>query len=222
MPDRVGRMDPSRDAVVDLLGVLAYGELIGFERLAEDAHFAPTIPDKAALAALAADEFTHYRALAARLEELGVAPEAAMEPFTLAIDAFHVATEPSDWLEGLVKAYVGDGLANDFYAEIAEYVDASTRELVQRVVADTGHAEFVVERVRRAIAEQPAVAGRLALWARRIVGEALAQAHRVAAGRPSLTALLASGDNSLADIGRLFTRLTEAHARRMATLGMSA
>jgi 1,2-phenylacetyl-CoA epoxidase catalytic subunit len=215
-------MDPSRDAVVDLLGVLAYGELIGFERLAEDAHFAPTITDKAALAALAADEFTHYRALATRLEELGVAPEAAMEPFTLAIDSFHVATEPSDWLEGLVKAYVGDGLANDFYSEIAEYVDVSTRELVQRVVADNGHAGFVVERVRQAIAEQPALAGRLALWARRIVGEALAQAHRVAAGRPSLTALLATGDNSLADIGRLFTRLTEAHARRMATLGMSA
>jgi hypothetical protein len=216
-------VESSNDAVIDLLGVLAYGELIGFERLAEDAHLAPTIPDKASLAALAADEFAHYRLLTARLEALGVAPEAAMDPFTVAIDAFHIATAPSDWLEGLVKAYVGDGLANDFYREIAEYVDESTRALVQQVVADNGHAQFVVDRVRLAIEEQPAVAGRLALWARRIVGEALAQAHRVAGSRPGLTALLAaSGDDSLAEIGRMFTRLTEAHARRMATLGMSA
>ena len=28
-----------------------------------------------------------------------------------------------DWLEGLVKAYVGDGIAPDFYREIATYVD---------------------------------------------------------------------------------------------------
>ena len=184
-------MEPSNEAVVDLLGILAYAELIGFERMAEDARLAPTIGEKAALAALAADEFGHYRLLAARLEGLGITPETAMEPFTVAIDAFHIATAPSDWLEGLVKAYVGDGLANDFYREIAEYVDESTRALVQQVVADNGHAQFVVDRVQLAIAEQPAVAGRLALWARRIVGEALAQAHRVASTRPGLTALLA-------------------------------
>ncbi|MCU1675848.1 MAG: hypothetical protein JWM93_606 [Frankiales bacterium] len=215
-------MESSHDAVVDLLGVLAYGELIGFERLAEDAHLAPSLVDKAALAALATDEFAHYRLLAARLEALGVAPETAMDPFTVAIDAFHIATAPSDWLEGLVKAYVGDGLANDFYREIAEFVDESTRALVQQVVADNGHAQFVVDRVQLAITEQPVVAGRLALWARRIVGEALAQAHRVASTRPGLTQLIASGDDGLAEIGRMFTRLTEAHARRMATLGMSA
>ena len=215
-------MDPSRDAVIDLLGVLAYAELIGFERLAEDAHLAPTLTDKAALGALAVDEFSHYKLVAARLDELGVSVEEAMEPFTVAIDAFHVATAPSDWLEGLVKAYVGDGLANDFYREIAEYVDEPTRALVQEVVADTGHAPFVVERVRVAIEENPAVAGRLALWARRIVGEALAQAHRVAGSRPGLTSLLTSGDGGLLELGKMFTRLTEAHARRMATLDLAS
>ncbi|HTE73430.1 MAG TPA: ferritin-like fold-containing protein, partial [Actinomycetes bacterium] len=40
-----------RLAVVDLLGALAYGELTAFERLADDASFAPSIADKAALAA---------------------------------------------------------------------------------------------------------------------------------------------------------------------------
>ena len=41
-------------AVVDLLGVLAYGELVAFERTAADASLAPTLEDKAALARMAA------------------------------------------------------------------------------------------------------------------------------------------------------------------------
>jgi phage tail protein X len=39
-----------RAAVVDLLGVLAYGELSAFVRLAADAALAPTIADEAQLA----------------------------------------------------------------------------------------------------------------------------------------------------------------------------
>ncbi len=46
--------DPSyRAAVIDLLGVLAYGELMAFERLAADVSLSPTIDDKTQLAAMA-------------------------------------------------------------------------------------------------------------------------------------------------------------------------
>ncbi len=46
--------DPAyRGAVVDLLGVIAYGEISAFERLAEDAKLAPTLQDKVALARMA-------------------------------------------------------------------------------------------------------------------------------------------------------------------------
>ena len=60
-----------REAVVDLLGALAYGELTAFERLADDATFAPTIADKAALARMAVAEYHHFELLRDRLEELG-------------------------------------------------------------------------------------------------------------------------------------------------------
>ncbi|HEY6739838.1 MAG TPA: ferritin-like fold-containing protein, partial [Actinopolymorphaceae bacterium] len=141
--------DPGyRTAVVDLLGVLAYGELTAFERLAEDAKLAPTLTDKAALATLAVTEFQHFQRLRDRLAELGD-PVAAMEPFRQPVDAFHAHTAPSDWLEGLVKAYVGDGIATDFYREVAAYVDAETRALVFEVLEDSGYAEFVVDRVGR-------------------------------------------------------------------------
>ena len=215
-----------RPAVIDLLGVLAYGELTAFERLADDATLAPTVEDKAALAALAVTEFHHFERLRDRLQGLGVDPVSAMEPFRPALDAFHHHTAPSDWLEGLVKAYVGDGIATDFYREVAAYVDADTRGLVLEVLENTGHVAFVVDRVRKAIAEDPRVGGRLALWGRRLVGEALSQAQRVAAERDVLTALLVGGVDrpgmDLAAIGRMFARLTEKHAQRMATLGLQS
>jgi tRNA-(MS[2]IO[6]A)-hydroxylase (MiaE)-like len=213
-------------AVIDLLGALAYGELTAFERLAEDAKMAPTTADKVALAAMAAAEFAHFESLRERLALLGADPFAAMSPFQDAVDRFHEHTAPSDWLESLIKAYVGDSLAADFYREVAAYVDADTRALVLETLDDTGHSEFVVDRVRAAIEADPRVAGRLALWGRRLVGEALSQAQRVAAERDALTALLAGGVDrpgmDLAAIGRMLARLTENHAKRMAALGLQS
>lgn len=215
-----------RAAVIDLLGVLAYGELTAFERMADDATMAPTLEDKAALAALAVVEFHHFERLRDRLTELGVNPVEAMEPFREPVDAFHAHTVSSDWLEGLVKAYVGDGFATDFYREVAAFVDAETRALVFEVLEDSGHSAFVVDRVRKAIAEDERVAGRLALWGRRLVGEALSQAQRVAAERDVLTALLVGGVDrpgmDLAAIGRMFARLTDRHTERMSALGLEA
>ena len=87
--------------------------------------------------------------------------------------------------------------------------------------------------------------GRLALWARRLVGEALAQAYRVVADRRSLAGLLAGASTGastahldgspggaadtdaappaeLGDIGRMLARITDAHAQRMAALGLAS
>lgn len=226
-PGPVAFEDPAyRAAVVDLLGVIAYGEMSAFERLAEDAAMAPDLEDKAALARMASTEFGHFERLRERLEELGADPWAAMQPFQQPFDAFHTRTAPADWLEGLVKAYVGDGLAGDFYREVAAFVDAGTRELIIESLDDAGQSGFVVDRVRRAIVEDHRVGGRLALWGRRLMGEALTQAQQVAAERDALSALLAGGVDrpamDLAAISRLFTRLTENHSKRMEALGLSA
>ncbi len=219
--------DPAyRSAVVDLLGVIAYGEMSAFERLAEDAKMAPDLADKAELARMASTEFGHFEGLRDRLAELGSDPFEAMAPFRAAFDDFHARTAPADWLEGLVKAYVGDGLAADFYREIAAFLDAGTRDLIIESLSDSGQSTFVVARVRRAIADDHRIGGRLALWGRRLMGEALTQAQRVAAERDALSALLAGGVDrpamDLAAIGRLFTRLTENHSRRMEALGLAA
>jgi hypothetical protein len=215
-----------RLAVVDLLGAVAYGELSAFERLADDAKLAPTVRDKVEMGAMASLEFGHVTRLHDRLRELGADPFDAMAPFQAAIDQFHAHTAPADWYEGLVKAYVGDGLAADFYREIAAYLDADTRDLIVASLDDAGQADFAVRHIRGAIAADPRLGGRLALWGRRLMGEALTQAQRVAAERDALSALLAGGVDrpglDLAAIGRMFTRITERHNARMAQLGLAA
>jgi hypothetical protein len=175
---------------------------------------------------MAAAEFGHFERLRDRLTELGADPFTAMEPFHAPVDAFHAHTAPSDWLESLIKAYVGDGLAADFYREIAAYLDADTRDLILLALDDSGHSQFAVDHVRQAIADNPRIAGRLALWARRLMGEVLSQAQRVAAERDALSALLVGGVDrpgmDLAAIARMFARLTETHTARMAALGLQA
>jgi hypothetical protein len=62
--------------VVDLLGMIAYAELLAFDRLADDAKLAPDVSRRAVLSEMAASEILNYRRIAARLTALGADPEA--------------------------------------------------------------------------------------------------------------------------------------------------
>jgi hypothetical protein len=207
--------------VVELLGVLAYGHLVAFDTMAADARLAPDLTRRAMLCEMAAGEMAHFRVLVDRLRELDADPEAAMRPYVAAINAYHGQTRPTEWLEGLVKAYVGESIADDFYREVAHMLASPDRELVLDVLHDTRYADFAEQEIREAIRQDPKVANRLALWARRLVGEALTQAQQVAAEQDELAMLVVEGSGDLAGVGALIRRLTGAHTSRMTTIGLN-
>src|SRR5688500_8695652 len=81
-----------RTGVVELLGVLAYGEISACERLADDAKMAPDLHTKVEIASMAVAEFQHFELLRDRLIELGEDPFATMEPFRSTFERFHRQT----------------------------------------------------------------------------------------------------------------------------------
>ena len=138
-------LTPPASAVVDLLGMLAYGELVAFDRMAADARLAPDLRRRAVL------------------------------------------TGPD-------------------------------RDLIVEVLHDSRHADFAADELRAAIAADPKIANRLSMWSRRLVGEGISQALRVAAERPSLAELLAVGGT---DFQAMLKRLTSAHTARMGVVGLN-
>ncbi|MCH7231258.1 ferritin-like domain-containing protein [Glycomyces sp. L485] len=209
---------PSREAVIDLLGLLALGELLAFERMAVDARLAPDLGRRARMSEAAVGEIRNYRLLADRLGELGADPAEAMAPFKEAFRAYDASTAPRDWLEALVKVYVGDAVGDDFFRAVAEQVEADDRALIEQVLEAGSAAEFAAAEIRAAVEEDPSAAGRLSLWGRRLVGEGINRAQGVAAAHERLTELIAGGGGS---VDELLRRLTRAHQDRMKAVGLN-
>lgn len=211
-----------RGALTDVLGVLAHGSLMASLRMAADADLAPTLGLKTAMAQLAFAEFKAFSDLTNHMRGEGIDPQQAMSPFVVPFAAFHERTRPSDWLEALVKAYVGEGIAKDFYRELAGFVDERTMVAMTAALDESDEAEFIVPVVRAALVTDPRTDGRLSLWGRRLMGEALSQAQAVAVERDALANLLVGGEADLTQVGDMFARLRERHLERMNRLGLSS
>jgi 1,2-phenylacetyl-CoA epoxidase catalytic subunit len=215
------RIGPDHPGVNKLFALLAYGEVVAFYRLTDEARMAPSLRGRIAMASMAAAEMGHYEMLREALTARGVDVEQAMIGYISALENYHRLTTPSTWLEALVKTYIGDALAADFYREIADVLPDEVADVVRGVLSETGHSQFVVAEVRAAVAASGKQRNRLTLWARRLLGEAITQAQYVLAEHDELTDLVVSGTGGLGQITGFFDRLQRTHAERMAELGLA-
>lgn len=216
------RVHADHPGVNELFALLAYGEVAAFYRLTEEARMAPDLRGRINMACMAAAEMGHYELLRDALEARGVDVVPAMTRYASALENYHRLTTPSTWLEALVKTYVGDALAADFYLEIADVLPDEVAGVVRSVLAETEHSQFVVAEVRKAVTASGRQRSRLALWSRRLLGEAITQAQYVLADRDELVDLVLSGAGAdgLGHLTEFFGRLQQTHDDRMNQLGL--
>src|ERR1700722_13185515 len=138
-------------AINELFALLAYAEVAAFYRLTDEARMAPNLRGRISMASIAAAEMGHYELLRDALESRGVDVVPTISKYASALDGYHRLTTPSTWLEALVKAYVGDALAADFYLQIADELPDEVADVVRATMSQTGHSQFVVAEVRAAV-----------------------------------------------------------------------
>src|SRR6202022_1157169 len=214
------RVPADHPGVNELFAVLAYGEVAAFYRLTEEARMAPDLRGRISMASMAAAEMGHYELLREALESRGVDVVPTISRYASALDGYHRLTTPSTWLEALVKAYVSDALAADFYLQIANELPNEVADVVRATMSETGHSQFVVAEVRAAVTKSGRQRSRLALWSRRLLGEAITQAQYVLAEHDELVDLEVSRTEGLTQLAGFFDRLQRLHNDRLRELGL--
>jgi hypothetical protein len=214
------------------LGQLAYLELSQFEILTNELKFSPTTADKAQLSEAAAKSFQKYRSIAKLLSSNGVDATDAMDPFTERIETFHSRTNGIDWYETVVKVYLVGGLLEDFYKRLAIGLPEEVRLEVEKSLKDSTFEKFAKAVLIEAMANNPQLASRLALWGRRLMGDVLLEL-RAAFDNRKLAGLSKAKKLSLEEERRvnlaaysklepLISELIGAHSLRMDAIGLAA
>ncbi|MFC7880075.1 ferritin-like fold-containing protein [Isoptericola sp. NPDC057391] len=213
-------------ALTTLVGLAAYTELAAFGLLAARSVDAPDLAARQTLATAAGESLDRQQRLLGLTATGAGGAAAAMAPFDGVLADFDARTVPSGWAEGLLKSVVGLGVAQDLCRELAAGLPAGATAFVA-AVGEPRRDDPATAVLAAAAAADGVLAARLALWGRRVVGEALGLVPVLLAAHPPLAALAARA-REVADEGGasaqawLVSRLTAEHTRRMDRLGLAA
>lgn len=197
-----------------LLGLLAYAELSTQMRLAIDASRGSNPTYRLLQADLSAAAYERMGHITDYINELGVDGRAQMLEFNNAFDEYEQRTKAETWHERVLKGYVGHAVALDFCRVVIQSLPAEVHDRVAKSLDSTAEADAAALILDEATATDSVLKSRLALWGRRLVGEALNQIQSLVFAYPALERLV---QNSAREQGVDIASANEADARQMTT-----
>jgi hypothetical protein len=216
----------------EFLGQLAYLQLSQFEILTNELKYSPNTQYNADLSEAAAKSFEKYRAISKKIASLGIDPTDAMDPYVERIETFHSRTRGTDWYETVIKVYLVGGLLDDFYRRLAVALEPASRAAIEKALDDKTIEKFAVKILVEAMGDNPALASRLALWGRRIMGDTLLELraafdNRKLAGKSPEDRFSEDEERQLnleaySKLEPLISELIGKHTMRMDALGLTA
>ncbi|WP_157156709.1 MULTISPECIES: ferritin-like fold-containing protein [unclassified Diaminobutyricimonas] len=201
--------------ILDYLGQVAYLQLSSFEALSLTVIAAPTTEAKRALAEAARLALNKHHELVRAIERRGKSAVELMDRSAARIDEFRRLVRGDDWHEMLMTAYVTSGFLDDFFVGLAGGLTGHDAEKAIEVLSGDSAEEALFEQLRIAIEADEALASRLAMWGRRLMGDTILLA------RESLV-YSEDHDSDEARIEPVLTELIATHTRRMDALGLTA
>ncbi|WP_029068553.1 ferritin-like fold-containing protein [Jonesia quinghaiensis] len=222
--------------VTELLGLLAYTQLSAALRHAQDAALTTHLSRRLACAELSAQSHAHFTMICEHIDHIGGDSLNLLRRYNGAFDEYEQRTAADSWHERIVKGYVGHTVAIDFCRIAIVAAPAATRTFVETLLTDIHAQDVAVDILRAKTQEDATFASRLALWARRIVGEALNQVQSIVTREPALARLVTKGaeqagflaqpdsemDANRQEMSWLYSQLTAEHSRRMDRVGLAA
>ncbi len=153
----------------EAIGLFAFSALAAMTRLAKDGDQAPTIEYHIDMSRMADRGYRRFTELEDIAAARGFSLAEAAGIYAGLFDELDDRTRPSDWWERSVKSYIVLGIFADVLSELSERHQIIEADLV---AWDLGHGKWVEDHLADLTADDPQLASRLSLWARRVAGEA--------------------------------------------------
>lgn len=195
---------------------IAYLQLLQFQELSALVTEAPALADKQALGRSAGFALERHELACSFLESRGLDASAQMKRVAAEVDSFATRVVGRDWNERILTVFLTSGILHDFYEAVLPLLDETDRVALEPTIDDEESQQALHEILVAAIDANHGSGDRLAMWGRRLVGDALLACRRVVG--------LAETHDAEADeaLDPIVSELTAEHSRRMNALGLAA
>lgn len=201
--------------IMPFLGLVTYLQLELYEASSQAIAGAPDLKSKEVLARSAGRTLAKHQQFSDELRLRGREPHLVMMPYTPMIDQFLERINTPDWHQHVLSIYLVGGLFDDFFAQLARGLTDPFASTAIDLLSDDSSRTELQELLAEEIRSNPVIAGKLALWGRRLVGDTLLVSRDVL--------LLSENRSFVASVVEpVFTELISDHTRRMDKLGLTA